>query len=69
MAVETIHTVDCEPKWTDIVRLWKNMDSKIADKHIYDELQKMAAVCDIVRQAQKNGQKLLFDNGKFKEVA
>jgi len=65
MSEKKVKVIDCEPKWIDIVRIWKELDKKCSDVYIYSELQKMATLMDIVRQADKDNTPLLFCNGQM----
>jgi len=58
------HQIDCEPKWIDIVRLTREDNLET----LRPELEKMAKLADIVRQAQKKGKILtLHPDGKIEE--
>ena len=56
--------IDIEPKWIDIINLWKNLDKKVSDSYVFSELERMAKVCDTIRQAEKTGKTLTIKKGK-----
>ena len=54
--MKTIKTLDLEPLWIDLVKMWQNMGVKVQNDKVYPELQKMAIIADTIRQAQKKGE-------------
>lgn len=62
MKKKAVITIDCEPKWEDLVPLFSNwiLNGIVKQKElVIKELKKLAKVGDMVRQAQKQGKKTI----------
>lgn len=66
-------TIDVEPTWEDIVRMYGMQGHKVGDEGVLESLYQMAKICDTIRAAQKekkifvslpNGQAFTFDSEK-----
>ena len=62
MKKKVIATIDCEPKWEDLVPLYSDWIRKGTFEQkelVIKELEKLAKVGDMVRQAEKQGKKTI----------
>jgi len=67
VTITKMKTLDCEPKWVDMVSLLITLSKEPKNKqYVIDELTKIAKLADVIRSAQKKGHKITFDyrNGK-----
>jgi len=59
---KVIATIDCEPKWKDLLPLyadWIRHGTSEQKELVIKELEKLCKVGDMIRQAQKQGKKTI----------
>jgi hypothetical protein len=57
---------DCEPKWIDVIKIWKAY-GLVKNEYVMNELKRMAKICDVIRQATKQGKTLIIKDGEITE--
>ena len=59
--MKQLNKIDIEPTWNEIINIWINSDMHCSNVNVSSELKKMAIICDKIRNAQKNNEKIVFD--------
>lgn len=68
---EETKTIDIEPKWVDLMPLyfdWIENGKKSQRDLAKKEILKIAETADVLRQAQKKGKTLIFEDGVLKDA-
>lgn len=55
------------PSWAELIRIWKEHEWKCSKDYVYKELQKMAKVMDILKDANNEESIIIYD-GVTKEM-